>query len=56
MSGHSKWANIKNKKEKADSQRGKIFTKIGNIVMVLGLVVGLGLSLYAIKKYNKSIF
>ncbi len=29
MSGHSKWANIKNKKEKTDSQRGKIFTKIG---------------------------
>lgn len=29
MSGHSKWANIKHKKEKTDSQRGKIFTKIG---------------------------
>ena len=29
MSGHSKWANIKNKKEKTDAQRGKIFTKIG---------------------------
>lgn len=29
MSGHSKWANIKHKKEKSDSQRGKIFTKIG---------------------------
>lgn len=29
MSGHSKWANIKNKKEKTDNQRGKIFTKIG---------------------------
>ncbi|MEN6339786.1 MAG: YebC/PmpR family DNA-binding transcriptional regulator [Clostridiaceae bacterium] len=29
MSGHSKWANIKNKKEKTDSQRGRIFTKIG---------------------------
>jgi len=29
MSGHSKWSNIKNKKEKTDSQRGKIFTKIG---------------------------
>ncbi|MBS7262635.1 MAG: YebC/PmpR family DNA-binding transcriptional regulator [Eubacteriales bacterium] len=29
MSGHSKWANIKHKKEKSDAQRGKIFTKIG---------------------------
>ena len=29
MSGHSKWANIKHKKEKTDSQRGKIFTKLG---------------------------
>lgn len=29
MSGHSKWANIKNKKGKADAQRGSVFTKIG---------------------------
>lgn len=29
MAGHSKWANIKHKKGKADAQRGKIFTKIG---------------------------
>lgn len=29
MSGHSKWANIKHKKEKSDSHRGKIFTKLG---------------------------
>ncbi len=29
LSGHSKWANIKHKKEKVDSQRGKIFTKMG---------------------------
>jgi len=34
MSGHSKWANIKHKKEKADSQRGKIFTKIGREIAV----------------------
>ena len=34
MSGHSKWANIKNKKEKADSERGKIFTKIGREIAV----------------------
>ena len=29
ISGHSKWNNIKNKKEKTDAQRGKIFTKLG---------------------------
>lgn len=29
MSGHSKWNNIKHKKEKTDSARAKIFTKIG---------------------------
>jgi YebC/PmpR family DNA-binding regulatory protein len=29
MSGHSKWANIKHKKGKADAARGSIFTKIG---------------------------
>ncbi len=29
MSGHSKWANIKHRKGKADAARGKIFTKIG---------------------------
>lgn len=29
MSGHSKWNNIKHKKEKTDAQRAKVFTKIG---------------------------
>ena len=29
MSGHSKWANIKHKKEKTDKTKAKIFTKIG---------------------------
>lgn len=28
MSGHSKWATIRRKKEKIDSARGKVFTKI----------------------------
>jgi len=32
MSGHSKWKNIMHKKEKTDSQRAKIFTKIGREV------------------------
>ena len=34
MSGHSKWNNIKRKKEKTDSQRAKIFTKIGRELTV----------------------
>jgi YebC/PmpR family DNA-binding regulatory protein len=29
MAGHSKWANIKHKKERTDAQKGKIFTKLG---------------------------
>lgn len=28
MAGHSKWANIKHRKERQDAKRGKIFTKI----------------------------
>ncbi len=28
MSGHSKWANIRFRKERQDAQRGKVFTKI----------------------------
>ena len=34
MSGHSKWNNIKRKKEKTDGQRAKIFTKIGREIAV----------------------
>ena len=34
MSGHSKWNNIKRKKEKTDAQKGKIFTKIGREISV----------------------
>ncbi len=34
MSGHSKWANIKRKKEATDGARAKIFTKIGREMMV----------------------
>ena len=34
MSGHSKFANIKHKKEKNDPAKGKIFTKIGKELMV----------------------
>lgn len=34
MAGHSKWSNIKRKKEKTDSARAKIFTKIGRELAV----------------------
>ena len=34
MSGHSKFANIKHKKEKNDAKRGKIFTVIGREIAV----------------------
>ncbi len=34
MSGHSKWNNIKHKKEKSDAAKAKIFTKIGKEMSV----------------------
>ena len=34
MSGHSKFANIKHKKEKNDAAKGKIFTRIGREIAV----------------------
>ena len=34
MSGHSKWNNIKHKKEKTDSQRARAFTKIGREIAI----------------------
>ena len=34
MSGHSKWANIKHKKEKGDAAKSNIFTKIGREIAI----------------------
>ncbi|MGD9559867.1 MAG: YebC/PmpR family DNA-binding transcriptional regulator [Oscillospiraceae bacterium] len=34
MSGHSKWNNIKRRKEKTDAQKAKLFTKIGREIAV----------------------
>lgn len=34
MAGHSKWSNIKRKKEKTDSQKGKMFTKLGREIAI----------------------
>ena len=33
-----------------------LFTIIGTVIVVVGLVIGLALSLYAMIKYNKGIF
>ena len=35
MSGHSKWSNIKHRKEKGDAQKAKTFTKIGRELAVI---------------------
>ena len=35
MSGHSKWNNIKRKKEKTDGAKAKVFTKIGREIAVI---------------------
>ncbi|MCF7849439.1 MAG: YebC/PmpR family DNA-binding transcriptional regulator [Kiritimatiellales bacterium] len=34
MSGHSKWANIKHRKGKADAARGQVFSKLAKEIMV----------------------
>jgi YebC/PmpR family DNA-binding regulatory protein len=34
MSGHSKWANIKTRKEAVDKKRGQIFSKIAKIIEI----------------------
>jgi YebC/PmpR family DNA-binding regulatory protein len=34
MSGHSKWANIKHKKGKADAKKGQVFSKIAKEIMI----------------------
>ncbi len=33
MAGHSKWANIKHRKERADAQKGKIFSRIAKEII-----------------------
>ncbi|MCL4425696.1 MAG: YebC/PmpR family DNA-binding transcriptional regulator [Firmicutes bacterium] len=34
MSGHSKWANIKHQKAKADAQKGNVYSKLAREIMV----------------------
>jgi len=33
MAGHSKWANIKHKKERADAKKGKIFSRLAKEII-----------------------
>jgi YebC/PmpR family DNA-binding regulatory protein len=33
MAGHSKWANIKHKKEKADAKKGKVFSRLAKEII-----------------------
>lgn len=40
MAGHSKWANIKHRKEAQDSKKGKIFTKIARELTVAAKLGG----------------
>lgn len=40
MSGHSKWANIRHKKSKADAQRGKIFSRLVKEITVAAKMGG----------------
>lgn len=40
MAGHSKWANIKHRKERQDAKRGKLFTKAIKEIMVAARVGG----------------
>lgn len=49
MSGHSKWANIKHKKGKADANKGKMFTKLGRELLVASRASGGDLNDFRLK-------
>lgn len=40
MAGHSKWANIKHKKERADAQKGKLFSRLAKEIISAVKVAG----------------
>jgi len=40
MAGHSKWANIKHRKGRADAARGKVFSKIAKEIIVAASMGG----------------
>lgn len=35
MSGHNKWSKIKNKKGAEDAKKGKMFTKLARMILLL---------------------
>ena len=39
----------------AEVTKDAVYTIVANIVMIVGMVAGIGICLYAIKKYNKKI-
>jgi len=55
MSGHSKWANIKHKKGKADAQKGKMFTKLGRELVVASRASGGDVNDFRLKMPNENI-
>lgn len=60
MSGHSKWSNIKHKKETVDKKRGKVFSKMSRLISVAAKEKGsdpdsnskLRLAIEKAKKFN----
>ena len=40
----------------ATALQAKTYATIGNVVLIVGLVAGIGVSFYAMIKYNKGIF
>ncbi len=40
MSGHSKWANIKNRKGAQDAKRGKVFTRLAKEIIIAAKIGG----------------
>ncbi|GAH06086.1 unnamed protein product, partial [marine sediment metagenome] len=40
MSGHSKWANIKHRKERQDQKKGKVFSKISRLITIAAMEKG----------------
>ncbi|MCB1721957.1 MAG: YebC/PmpR family DNA-binding transcriptional regulator, partial [Alphaproteobacteria bacterium] len=40
MAGHSKWANIKHRKGRADAVRAKLFSKLGREIYVAAKLGG----------------
>ena len=42
MAGHSKWANIKHRKERQDAKRGKVFTRLIKEITVAARLGGAG--------------